>query len=69
MDAPDEWLPREGACSCHTKPGLQTDWFFSRSRSDICFQMLGADLFCLLNPLELRTGLTCGLAQIGEICG
>ncbi len=27
MHVPDEWLPRK--FSCHTKPGLQTDWFFS----------------------------------------
>lgn len=26
MYAPDEWLPRK--ISCHTKPGLQTDWLF-----------------------------------------
>lgn len=27
MHVPDEWLPRK--FSCHTKPGLQTDWFYS----------------------------------------
>lgn len=26
MHVPDEWLPRK--FSCHTKPGLQTDWFY-----------------------------------------